>query len=41
MKGYFRRGDAADIAILELVDRPEVSKDRDAGTSDEKQQTEK
>lgn len=23
MKGHFRRGDAADIAILELVDRPE------------------
>lgn len=25
MRGGFRRGDAADVAILELVDRPEVA----------------
>lgn len=36
MRGGFRRGDAADIAILELVDRPEAAPAADAAKPEEK-----
>jgi large subunit ribosomal protein L17 len=36
LKGGFRRGDAADIAILELVDRPEAAPAPEAAVTEEK-----
>ncbi len=37
MRGGFRRGDAADIAILELVDRPEAAAPAPEAKAEEKQ----
>ena len=36
MRGGFRKGDAADIAILELVDRPEAAPAPEAKAEDKK-----
>jgi large subunit ribosomal protein L17 len=36
MRGGFRKGDAADIAILELMDRPEAAPAADAKPEDKK-----
>jgi len=36
LKGHFRKGDAADIAIIELVDRPEKATDVAAPEAEEK-----
>jgi large subunit ribosomal protein L17 len=36
IRGGFRRGDAADVAILELVDRPEAKPSGEAQKADEK-----
>lgn len=41
MRGGFRKGDAADIAILELMDRPEAAPAAADAKSDEKKPEEK